>query len=138
VNDENPAVFSQMAIPVSFCCLERGSDLIEYATKTVSILPNGFVMSSPLKLKLGSRLSLRLRVPSEMHASPFHETRCVGLVVSEHNLKGGLWGTPPSAHSPRPGGQTLATKLPVVPIRALLIALLILTPHHHFRTKRPL
>lgn len=83
------AIFNQLPIPVSFRCLEIGSDDVEYATKTISIFQNGFVMSSPRKLRVGGLLSLRLRLPREDSGSPFRESRCTGFVVSEHRLING-------------------------------------------------
>jgi hypothetical protein len=90
--NDDPQVYKQMPIPVSFRCLETGSEEIEYTTRTVSIFHNGFVMSSPRRLRVGGLLSLRLRVPPEISGSPFIETRCTGYVKAEQKLKDGSLG----------------------------------------------
>lgn len=92
MNPDYLLVFNQLPIPVSFSCLDIGSDMVEYATKTIGIFPNGFVMSSPRRLRVGSMLSLRLRAPAEIPGSPFRESRCTGFVVSEQKLKNGALG----------------------------------------------
>lgn len=84
-----PSIFNQLPIPVSFRCLEFGSDTIEYATETISIFHNGFVLSSPRKLRVGSLLSLRLRIPTEISGGLFRETRCTACVALEQRLKSG-------------------------------------------------
>ena len=80
-------------IPVSFHCSELGSGAAEYATKAVSIFQNGFVITSPEKLKTGSFLSLRLRVPPEISGGPFWESHCADArVITEQLLKSGELG----------------------------------------------
>ena len=79
-------------IPISFRCSELGSGAAEYATKAVSIFQNGFVITSPEKLKTGSFLSLRLRVPPEISGGPFWESHCADAVVTEQLLENGEVG----------------------------------------------
>lgn len=62
---------------------------MEYATTTISIFQNGFVMSSPRRLRVGCPLSLTLRVPPEVSGSPFRHIRCTGHVKTEQTLTGG-------------------------------------------------
>jgi hypothetical protein len=68
-------------IPVSFRCLEI--DSIEYASQIESISRHGLLMSSPKRLKAGSQLSLRLRIPPEISGSAFWEIRCTGHVTAQ-------------------------------------------------------
>lgn len=83
------SLFLQLPVPVGFRCLDRDFDEGEYATEVVSIFQNGFVISSPQKLRLGCLVSLRLRVPAP--TGLFEETRCEGRIISEQTLKeGGL------------------------------------------------
>ena len=63
--NEHSFLTGQLAIPVSFCCLELGSDFFEYSTKVLSVFNEGFVITSPRRLRMGMVLSLRLRVPSD-------------------------------------------------------------------------
>jgi hypothetical protein len=87
--DNHPSLLSQFPVPVSFWCLELGSDLFEYSTRVLSIFPEGFVITSPRRLKRGSVLSLRLRVPSDEYDGTYFESRCTGCVVAEQRLKDG-------------------------------------------------
>ena len=87
--NEHSFLTGQMAIPVSFCCLELGSDLFEYSTKVLSIFNEGFVITSPRKLWTGTILSLRIRVPSEKPDGIYWETRCIARLVLEQWFKGG-------------------------------------------------
>ena len=63
--NEHSFLTGKLAIPVSFCCLELGSDFFEYSTKVLSVFNEGFVITSPRRLRMGMVLSLRLRVPSD-------------------------------------------------------------------------
>ena len=91
-SNDQQSLFSQLPVPVSFCCLDFGSDGYEYATKAISIFQNGFVISSPRKLRKGSFLSLRLRIPAESFEGEFPEMRCTAYVVGEQALKDGGLG----------------------------------------------
>jgi hypothetical protein len=86
---DNPTLLSQLAIPVSFCCLELGSDFYEYSTKVLSVFNEGFVITSPKRLRTGSILSLRLRVPSDNLDGRYFENRCTARIVAEQKLKDG-------------------------------------------------
>jgi hypothetical protein len=87
--NEHSHLVGQLAIPVSFCCLELGSEFFEYSTKVLSIFNAGFVITSPRKLRTGTVLSLRIRVPSDKIKGTFWETRCIGRVVLEQKFKDG-------------------------------------------------
>jgi len=80
---------SQFAIPVSFCCLDLTSDFFEYSTKVLSVFNEGFVITSPKRLSLGSVLSLRLRAPSDKCTGTYFENRCTARVVAEQKFKDG-------------------------------------------------
>ena len=92
ISDTYSSVFNQMPIPVSFRCLEVGSEGVEYATKAVDLFPNGLVMSSPRKLRAGGLLSFRMRVPLENPAGTLLETCCTASVILEQKLKDGTVG----------------------------------------------
>jgi hypothetical protein len=49
-------------------------------------------MTSPLRLGLGSYLSLSLRLPPEVSGGSFSEFRCKGRVVHEQSMKDGTFG----------------------------------------------
>lgn len=88
-NSNHRSLLFQLPVPVSFRCLDCDLDEGELATQVVSIFQNGFVISSPRKLRAGCLVSLRLRVPTA--TGLFQETRCEGRVISEQTLKeGGL------------------------------------------------
>lgn len=82
----------QCAIPVHFRCMEVNSEAEEYLTETVRVSQTWLLIKSPHRLRLGSLLSFRLRVPIEISGSPFSEMRGKGLVVSEHRLGDGSMG----------------------------------------------
>jgi hypothetical protein len=90
--DENAALFFQLPVPVSFSCIEPDVAAFEYATRPVSIFHNGFVISSPRGLKIGSKVMLRMRVPPEKSGGHFREGLAVGRVVAEQRLKDGSIG----------------------------------------------
>ena len=76
-------------IPVYFRCIELNAGAEEYLAETVRVSSTWLLMKSPRLLTLGSLLSLRLRVPTELSGSPFSEVRGDGRVVSEHPLDDG-------------------------------------------------
>lgn len=86
---DNRILPSQLAIPVSFCCLELGSDFFEYSTKVLSVFNEGFVITSPKRLRRGGVLSLRLRVCSDDCDGTYFESRCNARVVAEQQFKDG-------------------------------------------------
>ena len=78
---------------------------IEYAAEVITISMDSFLMSSPVRLPLGTKLQLRMRVPVEISGSPFVELRTAGRVVAftpsergEHNynvkIEGSLHASP--------------------------------------------
>jgi hypothetical protein len=79
----------EIRIPLFFKAADAGCDSIEYAGETVTISDHTFVMRSPIPLKLGSVLALRMRVPVDISGSPFRETRGTGRVMCECALKDG-------------------------------------------------
>ena len=83
-----PSPFSQLPVPVGFHCLELGSDPFEFATQTLSILNDGFVITSPRRLRLGDILSLRLRMPEDPDGR-FWEIRRTARVTAEHPRENG-------------------------------------------------
>ena len=86
-------LFNRQLIPVSFRYSDLGSGAPEHTTQAVSFSQNGFVIISPERLKIGSLLSLRLRVPPEVSGGPFWESHCADArVVTEQLLKGGELG----------------------------------------------
>jgi hypothetical protein len=79
-------------VSLHFPCLGIGCEDIEYATETVKIWLDGFLMRSRRELTTGTILYLRLRVPIEISGSPFRELCSIGRVVSEHELEDGTVG----------------------------------------------
>jgi hypothetical protein len=81
-----------LLIPLSF----RGSDLNsakpEISTRTVNISRSGLFLRSPHRLRVGSELSLSLRLPTETPGSAFSQFRCRGLVVRDGILFDGASG----------------------------------------------
>jgi len=81
-----------LLIPLSF----RGSDLNsakpEISTRTVNISRSGLFLRSPHRLRVGSELSLSLRLPTETSGSAFSQFRCRGLVVRDGILFDGASG----------------------------------------------
>lgn len=76
-------------VSLYFRCLGKDCEEKEYATETVKIWLYGFLMRSHKELAAGTRLSLRLRVPTEISGSAFSEMSSVGRVVCEHELEDG-------------------------------------------------
>jgi hypothetical protein len=79
----------QCALPVLFRCIGFTSDTELYSTETVRISQAWLLVRSPHRLKLGSLLSLRWRVPTEVSGSHFSEMRGSGRVLSEYQLDDG-------------------------------------------------
>jgi hypothetical protein len=84
--------FNHLPIPVSFRSLDIGHGFVEYPTVLVSLFQNGCVISSPKKLRLGSILSIRMRMPPERAGDDFWHRRCAGRVVAEQRVKHGALG----------------------------------------------
>ena len=81
-----------LPIPVRFRCFEIGCAGLEVPTQTLNISCSGLFLLSPQRLKVGSKLSLNLRVPTEISGSVFTELRCRGRVVHEQELRDGRLG----------------------------------------------
>lgn len=81
-----------LGVPVRFRCFETVCKDVEIPTKTLNVSRSGLFVSSPLRLGLGSYLSLRLRLPGEMAGGFFSEFKCKGRVVHEQRLKDGTQG----------------------------------------------
>ena len=93
-------VFRLLPLPVSFRSTDIGHEFVEYATSLISLFQDGFVITSPRKLRLGSLLSIRIRMPAETPEGDFWYRRFAGRVVAEHRVGGELGYTvefePPS------------------------------------------
>jgi len=83
------SVLEQFVIPTSSRCFELDSGKTDYQTSVVSILQNGFVITSPRKLRKGCLLSINLRFPAEPPESAFWEKRCSARVVAEQPVDSG-------------------------------------------------
>ena len=86
--------FNQLPVPVGFDCREPASDPFEFATETLSILNDGFVITSPRKLRLGDILSLRLRMSRGDLDPRFREIRRTTRVVAGHPRENGTFVYP--------------------------------------------
>ena len=83
------SVFNHLPIPVSFRSLDVGHKFVEYSTCLISLFQNGFVITSPRKLRVGSLLSIRMRMPPEVLGGVYWHRRCAGRVVAEQRANGG-------------------------------------------------
>lgn len=86
---DNCVIPSQLLVPVSFRCLDLTSDSFEYSTRALGVFNGGFVITSPKRLKAGSILSLRLRIPSKRNDGTYFENRCTARVLAEQRFKDG-------------------------------------------------
>lgn len=77
------SLLRQLPIPLTFSCLGLGSDRFEYATQALSILTDGFVITSRRKLRIGDFLCLRLRMPPGTPEGSFSEIRRTACVIAE-------------------------------------------------------
>jgi hypothetical protein len=84
-----PSPFRQLPVPVGFRCLQLGSDPVEFSTQTLRVLHDGFVITSPRKLRTGDILSLRLRMPPENPQDRFWELRRTARVTAEQPRENG-------------------------------------------------
>ena len=108
-----------LPIPVRFRSFEIGCAELEIPTQALNISRNGLFFASPQRLKVGSKLSLNLRVPTELSGSVFSELRCRGRVVHEQELKDGTIGygveieqMSPALHLPlQNGGEPSSARL---------------------------
>jgi hypothetical protein len=81
-----------LQMPVRFRCFEIARADLEIPGQTINISRSGLFLISAQRLKLGSSLSLTLRVPTEISGSAFNELRCKGRVVHEQKLRDGTMG----------------------------------------------
>lgn len=99
--DESPT-FNRLPIPISFRSLDFGHRFVEYPTGLVSLFQNGFVITSPRKLRLGSLLSIRMRMPPETPGGNSSHRRCAGRVIGEQRVSNGELGYKVVFESPSP------------------------------------
>jgi PilZ domain len=95
-----------LRLPVRFRCVEKEVPELEFCTETTNVSQYGLLMESPLRLKLGSSLSVTLRVPTELSGSPFLSYRCRGRVVHEQKLADGTLGYGVEIHQAMPHLQS--------------------------------
>src|ERR1700752_922864 len=77
------SLLRQLPIPLAFSFLGLGSDRFEYLTQALSILPDGFVITSRRKLRIGDFLCLRLHMPPGTPEGCFSEIRRTARVMTE-------------------------------------------------------
>lgn len=92
MNGKRQLLPTQMALPVSFCCVDLASDFFEYSTRVLSVFNDGFVITSPRRLRKGSYLSLRLRIPTDEYDGTYWEHRCMGRVIAFESGRDGEVG----------------------------------------------
>ncbi|HXH65956.1 MAG TPA: PilZ domain-containing protein [Candidatus Limnocylindrales bacterium] len=78
-----------LQIPLRFRVVEVGATDPELASETSNISRCGLFMKSPLPLKVGSPLSMTLRVPTYLSGSARSLVQCLGRVVHERRLPNG-------------------------------------------------
>jgi hypothetical protein len=78
-----------LQIPLRFRNVEVGSDEPELASETSNISCSGLFMRSPLPLRVGTPLSMILRLPSYLSGNPRTDVQCTGRVVHECSLPNG-------------------------------------------------
>lgn len=64
----------------------------EYGGETISISPKHFLMTSLAKLRVGSRLIVKMRIPPEIPGGTFNEVRVAGVMICGCKLAGGNFG----------------------------------------------
>ena len=89
---EYSSVPEQMPVPVSFSCLGGDTEWINYPTRPLSIFQNGFVITSPCRLRLGSWLVLRILLPPQISGSKPRRIRCAVCVKAGQTMNGGTLG----------------------------------------------
>ena len=78
-----------LQIPLHFRDVEVGSTGYELSSETSNISRSGLFMRSPLPLKVGTSLSMTLRVPTFLSGNPRTDVQCTGRVVRERSLPNG-------------------------------------------------
>jgi len=81
-----------LEIPLWFQIILLESDLSDISSKTANISRGGLFLRSPLRLKIGSQLSMKLRVPTAISGSARAFIHSLGEVVHERLLPDGLLG----------------------------------------------
>ncbi len=79
---------TDLPLPVSFRSFDISNGFIEYSTSLVSFFHDGLVITSPRKLRQGSLLSIRMRMPPERLGGDFWHCRCTGRVIAEQRVNG--------------------------------------------------
>jgi hypothetical protein len=90
--DCGPNSSRDIRLPLYFRALDPGDGGVEHFAEVISIATWSFVMRSPIALKVGTAISIRMRIPVEISGSAFHDMRGVGRVVSECQLNDGERG----------------------------------------------
>jgi len=83
---------TQLPLPISFCCLDLESDFLEYSTRVLNVFNEGYVITSPRRLRKGSFLSLRLRIPTDDYDGTYWEHRSIGRVLAVESGRDGEVG----------------------------------------------
>ena len=78
-----------LQIPLRFRNVEVASTEPELASETTNISRSGLFMRSPLPLRVGTALSMTLRVPTFLSGNPRTDVQCTGRVVHECGLPNG-------------------------------------------------
>jgi hypothetical protein len=78
-----------LQIPLHFHNAEVGSTEPELSSETFNISRSGLFMRSPLPLRVGTPLSMTLRVPTFLSGNPGTDIQCTGRVVHERGLPNG-------------------------------------------------
>jgi hypothetical protein len=81
-----------LRLPVYFRALDSQGGGPEHFAEVVSIETWSFVMRSPVPLRIGSSISLRMRIPVEISGSAFHDMRGTGRIMAECTLENGELG----------------------------------------------
>jgi hypothetical protein len=83
-----PSFNTDLPVPVSFRSFDISNGFIEYATSLVSLFHDGLVITSPKKLRQGSLLSIRMRMPPERRSGDFCYCRCTVRIIAEQRVHG--------------------------------------------------
>lgn len=79
-------------VPVRIGQLAAIGESHEPPGQTLNVSRTGILMTSPLRLEVGSQLHLTLQVPMEISGSAVRRFRCNGRVVREEKLADGTIG----------------------------------------------
>jgi hypothetical protein len=82
-----------LRVPVRFQVLEEDEyGETEFATETVNISPEGFFMRVAHRMKVGSVLTMHLRVPTGIAGNALSEIPCTGRIAWEEHFVDGTFG----------------------------------------------